>query len=262
MLVLFRLVGERRAGIVIKIRYADLPEGSHVDVKSEGGKTIIYLLPALSRAQRRAAFTKARQAARVGRIPRLPLIALMVAIGADRFKITLRAMASAARVHPVGFAVPSAIFVTAVILYTFVTSVTISLAPPRAAGPGPVRASTGAGSQATPGSSQPSPGTARSGGPGGPGGGARSGQPGQAARPGQTAQSAPAGQAGAGNAEANPSSSPVPVSSSSGSGSGPAPGSAPSPTQAAKPAPSPSPSGNNTGLCVQVGPIQVCANLP
>jgi len=252
--------------IVIKIRYADLPEGLHVDVKSEGSKTIIYLLPALSRAQRHAAFTKARQAARVGRTPRLPWIALMLAVAADRFKITLRACAAAARVHPVGFAVPAAIFVTAVILYTFVTSVTISLSPPHAAGPGPGPAQSVAGSQAAPGSPLPSPGEARS---SGTGGGSRAGHTGPAGPSGGSTGSAGSGgsaqtgQPGSGTSgqsvTASPMSAPAPSSAGSGSGSGS--GSAPSPTQSPAPAPSPS-SSANSGLCVQVGLLKVCAHLP
>ena len=121
---------------VIKIRYTDLPEGLHVEVRFEGPKTIIYLAPVLTRAQRRAALGKARQAARVGRSVPLPVIPLALAIGTDRVKITMASAAAAARVHPVAFAVPAAILITAVILYTFVASVTMHLSrPPQALGP-------------------------------------------------------------------------------------------------------------------------------
>jgi hypothetical protein len=225
--------------IVIRIRYADLPEGSHVDVKSEGRTTVIYLLPALSRAQRRAALTKARQAALVGRSPRLPLVPFTLAICADRTKITLRAAASAARVHPVGFAVPSAILITAVVLYTFVSSVTIHLAPPpQAAGRG-ARPPVVSGSQGAPGSAQPSHKGTGSGGtvgtsPAGPAGGSGQNEPAPSARP-----------------SPQPSS---PVTSPP----GPGPTSSPSPTN---PAPSPSPTGGGgSGLCVTLLGVQVCAN--
>ena len=121
---------------MIKIRYIDLPEGLHVDVRSEGHETIIYLAPTLTCAQRRAALAKARQAARVGRSVPLPLIPLAFAIGTDRVKITTRSAAAAARVHPVAFAIPAAILITAVVLYTLVASGTMHLyRPPQVLGP-------------------------------------------------------------------------------------------------------------------------------
>jgi hypothetical protein len=236
--------------VVIRIRYADLPEGTHVDVRSEGRTTVIYLLPALSRAQRRAALTKARQAALVGRSPRLPLVPLTLAICADRAKLTLRAAASAARVHPVGFAVPSAILITAVVLYTFVSSVTIHLArPPQAAGPGahPPAVSR---SQGGPGSAQPSHmGTGNGGNVGGKAGG----------------NTPPAGRAG-GSGQGRPSSSALPSSQPTSpvtSPPGPGPTSSPPPSS---PAPSPSPTGGGSGsggngLCVTLLGVQVCAGL-
>ncbi|MGE5290505.1 MAG: hypothetical protein ACM3ML_25610 [Micromonosporaceae bacterium] len=233
---------------MIKIRYADLPEGLHVDVRSEGRTTVIYLLPALSRPQWRAALTKARQAALVGRSPNLPLIPLALAICADRSRTTLRAAAAAARVHPVGFAVPSAILITAVVLYTFVSSVTIHLAqPPQAAGPGG-RPPVISGSQGALGGQQPQPGASASSGavggaigsPAGPSGGG----------PGQGGPSSPAGPSSQPSSPVTPPSGPDPTSSPIPSGP--------------SPAPSPTPTGNgngNGGLCVKIGPLQVCANL-
>ena len=57
---------------MIKIRYADLPGGLHVRVEARGKDTIIYLLPGLTVAQRRAALRRARSSARMGHGPRLP----------------------------------------------------------------------------------------------------------------------------------------------------------------------------------------------
>jgi hypothetical protein len=41
-----------------------------------------------------------------------------------------RSVAAAARVHPAGFAVPTAVLVTAVVLFTFVTSIAVRVIPP------------------------------------------------------------------------------------------------------------------------------------
>ena len=51
-----------------------------------------------------------------------------------------RSVAAAARVHPAGFAVPSAVLVTAVVLFTLVTSIAIRVIPPGASGPGSAQA--------------------------------------------------------------------------------------------------------------------------
>ncbi len=212
---------------MIKIRYADLPEGLHVDVRSANATTVIYLAPALTRAQRRAALSKARQAARVGRSAPLPVVEYAFARCADKTRTTVRAAAAAARVHPVGFAVPAAVVLTAIVLYTFVTSVTIRHTPPQAAGSGPGHGSArGAMSQEPRATRQPM--VSGGAGPGG-GHGSRAGQPG-------------------GSDRRSPSSpTPRPVHSK------------PRPSSVA-PSPSPWPA-PTSAHCVAVGPVQVCVQL-
>ncbi len=235
---------------MIKIRYADLPEGSHVEVRSDGVKTVIYLTNALSPEQRRAALGKARQAARVGRSAPLPLAQLALALFMDKIRTTFRAAIAAARVHPVGFAVPAAIIVTAVVLYTFVTSVTIHIGhPPQADGRGPGGGSGLRGSSPTSPASpsgSPQPGASASyaaGGQSGSRSGTSPGRSGHQVPPSRVAASAP------GAPNPGPSSSPGPVSSES-----PSPNPSPSPT-------STSGGGGSSGTCLQVGPLGVCLKL-
>jgi len=220
---------------VIRIGYADLPEGLHVEVRSEGATTVIYLAPTLTRTQRRAALGKARQAARVGRSARLPVIPYTFAIWLDKIKTTVRAAAAAARVHPVGFAVPTAIVLTAVVLYTFVTSVTLHLVhPPQAHGAGQGQVSAPRGAAASP---SPGAGPRLSVSAGGPDsqGGSRTGH------------------SGSSDEQSPPSRLPNPVSSD------PQP-SSPNLVPSLPPSPLPSPLPTGT-RCVQVGPLQVCVGL-
>jgi hypothetical protein len=55
---------------VIKIRYADLPQGLHKPVRSGGRRPVIYLLPGLSPAQRRDALRRLIRSSRQGHGPR------------------------------------------------------------------------------------------------------------------------------------------------------------------------------------------------
>src|ERR1700736_5160386 len=70
---------------------------------------------------------------RVGRAGRLFVASLGLAPAIDRAKITSRSVAAAARLHPAGVAVPSAVLATAIVLFTLVTSVTIRVIPPPSA---------------------------------------------------------------------------------------------------------------------------------
>jgi hypothetical protein len=232
---------------VIKIRYVDLPEGFHVEVRSNGAKRVIYLAPALSRAQRRAAIGRARQAAPVGRSASLPVVPLMFAIFADEIKTTVRSAIAAARVHPVGVTVPAGIVITVVVLYAFVTSVTVHLArPPQGfgSGPGHGRLPDVAAAAPSP-AAQPPPGTgtAGAGAGGGRQGTARSGAPAR--------QSVPSELAGSGGTVS-------PAPSSAGLLPSAPPSQPAQPSRLPSPVPSPLPSGSH---CVQVGPVQVCVHL-
>jgi hypothetical protein len=224
----------RTGETVVKIRYADLPEGLHVDVRSQRGTTIIYLAHALSRVQRRAAITKARQAARVGRSAPLPVGALRLALGADRVRGTLRAVTSVARVHPIGFAIPSVIVLVAVGCYTLVASVTGShqSGPSYAARPVPGWLPAGIGSARVPAAPRPAGivSIAVAGDRDGPLGRSR--------------------QATVGRPGTAPSPRPAPAGSAS----------APRPSAVPGPPPDPGPSGS--GLCVRLDQAQVCLPTP
>ena len=121
---------------MIKIRYSDLPAGLHVQTVVQGRHTILYLLPGLSTAERRAAVHRARSNARVGYGPRVPAAGVAFALGADRVRSTVRNGLSAARLHP-AFFVPATIMVLSVaVAYLLLASVSIQLRLPQA---GPAR---------------------------------------------------------------------------------------------------------------------------
>lgn len=231
---------------MIKIRYSDLPTGLHVRTVVQGRHTVLYLLPGLSTAERRAAVHRVRSNARVGYGPRVPAAGVAFALGADRVRTTVRNGLSAARLHP-AFFVPATIVVLAVaVAYLLLASVSIQLHSPQA-GPGrPL---------GVPLPSAPSD--------------VRSGSPGQGSQsanlvvPGRRPGRRSGGAAGhRGGPPAGPSSAthPSPFSSASSapprSGPSPTPSPGPSPSQA--PSPSPSPSPTRPGLCVEVGPLGVC----
>lgn len=65
---------------MIKIRYADLPQGLHAQVRRAGWRPVIYLLPGLSPAQRRDALGRLIRTSRRGHGPCLQLGPLGVCI--------------------------------------------------------------------------------------------------------------------------------------------------------------------------------------
>jgi hypothetical protein len=85
---------------VVKIRYAELPAGLHVATRVDGQGTIIYLLPGLTPAQRRAALIRVRSSARMGQGPELPRLQMTMAVAADRVRVTAGNCGVAVRRHP------------------------------------------------------------------------------------------------------------------------------------------------------------------
>lgn len=85
---------------MVKIRYAELPAGLHVDARTHHGDTVVYLLPGLTTEQRRAALTRVRSSGRMGHGPRLSAASMAVAVGTDRVRTTASNGASAVRGHP------------------------------------------------------------------------------------------------------------------------------------------------------------------
>jgi hypothetical protein len=121
---------------VIKIRYADLPGGLHIQAVARGKDTIIFLLPGLTAEQRQAALRRARSSGLMGQSPRLPAAGVAGAVIVDRIRTTVRNGAAAMRGHPAIFVPPALIIVTAAIVYTLLVSVSIRIHEPQASQPG------------------------------------------------------------------------------------------------------------------------------
>ena len=217
---------------MIKIRYSDLPGGLHLSADVRGNHTILFLLPGLTAAQRKAAIRRARSAARVGHGPVLPALGLARAVAADRIATTVRNGLAAMRMHPAVFLPPMIMVLSAAIAYVLLVSVSIRLYPPQAAGKGPVLGA------ARPGAVHPA-------------GGRRPGrQPASGSVPGRPGSPAP-GSPSPGPSSPGPSSHRPPGSPSPGASASPSPGPsshrppgspAPSPSPSSLPSPSPSPS--------------------
>ena len=114
---------------MIKIRYSDLPGGLHVRVGVHGRNTILYLLPGLTAAQRKAAIRRARSAARVGHGPGLPAPGVARALAADRIRTTVRNGFAAIRMHPAIFLPPLIIIVAVAAAYLLLVSVSVRFNP-------------------------------------------------------------------------------------------------------------------------------------
>jgi hypothetical protein len=237
---------------VIKIRYADLPGGLHVRAEARGQDTIIYLLPGLTEAQRRAALHRVRSSARVGHGPRLPAAGLARAVAADRARTTARNAFTALRVHP-ALSVPLIVIImSAAFAYALLVSGTVRGQSPQASGPG---AALDAPVVVTPWLSrgfQPRvPGHRR----------ARPARPGRPS-PGPSGVVATPAPQPSGRVTASPSPSPsqhpaAPKPKPSASASPPSPSPSPSPSSSGSPAGTGA-VGHSGGLCLEFGPTGVC----
>jgi hypothetical protein len=214
---------------MIKIRYATLPEGLHAQARRESGHTIIYLRPGLSSDQRREALRRARQTARMGHGPRLPVISLAWALAADRAVCTLRNAAAAVRCHPFGAGMLAALLAGAVVSYSLFVTVSVRFIGPQVA------------------PNLPHPAVAL---PAPDPGGSSGGTP-RTRIPGSRGGSSAAGGTAPGPAGSGPGSHPSPSRR---------PTPAPSPSSL-PPSPAPSPSPTGGGVCVQVGPLGICLSL-
>lgn len=234
---------------MIKIRYSELPAGLHVRVEARGRNTIIYLLPGLTLAQRRAALLRARRSASMGYGPGLPMAGVAGAIARDRVWATMRNGTAAFRAHPI-LLLPMVVVLSAMMVYIMTSAVTITLHSPQSGdlpgltvggghpGPrGPAGSRLRAGRVVAP---DPSvSGT-------GPGRPSRSPRPTRSPDPTRSDSTSPTPGT---SSPAPTSSSPDPPGSSS-----PGPGSS-------SPPPSPAPSPSSTGTCVHVGPLGICLHL-
>jgi hypothetical protein len=258
---------------LIKIRYLDLPTGLHVRAEAHGTDTIVYLLPGLTAAQRRAALNRARSSARMGHGPDLPATGLAFAVAADRMRTTVRNGAAAMRVHPGIVIPPVLIMVSAALAFLLLASVSVTYRPPGAGpepqgdpvsqgimAPGPAGGTHPGGSGRSPGSPpsslrSPSPGPS----------GHRPPSPSPSPSPAPSPAPAPGAGAGAG---ASPSAGPPPYPPPPyppppyPPAPSPPPPSSPPLSPPASPPPSPSPTGtDDTERCVTIGPWGICLYL-
>ena len=236
---------------MVKIRYADLPDGMHAQAQRSGRQTVIYLAPGLSPGQRTAALRRLIRASRRGHGPRLRRPAVSLAVARDALRATLRNGTIAARCHPVGSLVIAALLTAAVVCYAVFVSVTIRLNPRPAGPPGaqgalPVIRETGV--------PLPGSGPGRGGGLAGGTAGGPGASPAAARSPGRSAP-------GTAGGPSQLAASPTPLATAA--GATPSPSAQPS-SAAPSPAPDPSsssPSGNPGGVCLSVGPLGVCVSV-
>ena len=224
---------------MIRIRYADLPEGFHAQARAHGRRTVIYLRPGLTAEQRRLSLRRARQSARMGYGPRLPGPGVALAVARHVTAGTLGNLGAAVRRHPIGFLVLSAGLVTLMACYVLFVTVSVRLM----LDPAPLPAARGAlPAWVMPAAQPPRPG-------GGP-------LPGHAARQRRGSRGAgdrrARGRGPAGRASPSPAPARPPFSS-------PSPAATPPPSPAATPPPPPATAPSpRSSVCVTVGPIGVC----
>jgi hypothetical protein len=233
---------------LIKIRYTDLPAGLHVRAEASGRSTVIYLLPGLTHAERRAALLRARRSAGLGYGPRLPAAGVAAAVARDRVATTARNGVTAFRGHPLLLLPPLLIVASATLAYVMLSAVSVTFPPGvRDAQVPPARPAKSRSGRAVAGtaagrSSQPASDPARRG---------------SSARP-RSPDPSP-GQPGSGSAPADgPTGAPTtgaPTTGTSSAGPTSAPPSSPaSPSAPASLSPSPAPS----STCVSLGLLGIC----
>jgi hypothetical protein len=259
--------GRARGLPLIKIRYADLPPGLHVRAEANGRHTIIYLLPGLTHAERRAALLRVRRSASMGHGPRLPASRVAAAVARNRITATTRNGAAAFRAHPLLLLPPVLVVASATLVYVMLSAVSITFPHAGPGQPGALAPAPGQ-ARARPGSSTGDQGGPQApGGQAGPGSGPASGS-GPGSESGSPGSVPGGGVAGSGSPAPDPPDpgSPDPGSSAPASappGSSPtaaASASAPSPTPTGAPAaPSPSPS-PSSGVCLNLIVVGVCVS--
>jgi len=114
---------------MVKIRYSELPAGLHVVAEACRHGTVVYLLPGLTPAQRRAALVRVRSSARMGHGPPMPTLSTALAVAADRTRTTTRNGLAALRRHPMVFLSPLVAVLASAIVFMLMSFVTLSIAP-------------------------------------------------------------------------------------------------------------------------------------
>jgi hypothetical protein len=250
-----------------------------------GRITTVYLLPGLTKPERRSALRRLRLSARMGHCPRLPSGSLALALFADRIRTGIGRTGAVLRLHPAGSTLPVMVLSGGAIAFLLFSTVSIRVmhsspaSPESASGPNPA-ASAGAipitgssGGVAGLGGSSLATGPSLAGAPGGPGNGqgagAAPGGGGNGTGPGGsgTSGSTGSGTGASGGTTLSGGSDPTPASSQGGASSGGGSSSSSSPSQPASSsssAPQPAPSATqpaSSGVCLHVGPLGVCLNV-
>jgi hypothetical protein len=287
---------------MIRVRYRDSNEfspGLHAAAERHGRITTVYLLPGLTKPERRSALRRLRLSARMGHCPRLPSGPLALALFTDRIRTGIGRAGAVLRLHPAGSTLPVMVLSGGAIAFLLFSTVSIrvmhsspaspepapALNPAAPAGAIPITGSSGGvaglgGSgdrQAIPpglGGSSLATGPSLAGAAGGPGAGAAPGSAGNGAGPGGsgTSGSTGSGTGAGGGTTLSGGSDPTQASSQGGSSSGGSSGggssSSSSPSQPASSssssAPQPAPSATqpaSSGVCLHVGPLGVCLNV-
>jgi hypothetical protein len=120
---------------VIKIEQGELPGGLHVRAVVRGKHTMLYLLPGLTVAQRRAALRRVRSSARMGQGPPISAVGLARAVMVDRIRTTVGNVAGAMRVQPAMSVPLSVILLSAAVAYFVLSPVSIKIGSPQARAP-------------------------------------------------------------------------------------------------------------------------------
>jgi len=131
---------------MIRVRYRDSNEfspGLHAAAERHGRITTVYLLPGLTKPERRSALRRLRLSARMGHGPRLPSGPLALALFADRIRTGIGRAGAVLRLHPAGSTLPVMVLSGGAIAFLLFSTVSIRVihsspaSPESASGPNP-----------------------------------------------------------------------------------------------------------------------------
>src|SRR5690348_11577103 len=121
---------------MIGVRYGDSNEfspGLHAAAERHARITTVYLLPGLTKPERRSALRRLRLSARMGHCPRLPSGPLALALLADRIRTGIGRTGAVLRLHPAGSTLPVMVLSGGAIAFLLFSTVSIRVmhSPPR-----------------------------------------------------------------------------------------------------------------------------------
>src|SRR6185437_5075859 len=116
---------------MIRVRYRDSNEfspGLHAAAECHGRITTVYLLPGLTKPERRSALRRLRLSARMGHGPRLPSGPLALALFADRIRTGIGRAGAVLRLHPAGSTLPVMVISGGAIAFLLFSTVSVPVA--------------------------------------------------------------------------------------------------------------------------------------